>query len=553
MESWAGILPAHANLKSDSGWLKMPPQIGTGNLAVYIRDCCTEFSGRVAFVEGDRELSYEALWLKAGALAGFLRQQCSVNRGDRVAVMLPNIMAFPIAVAGIVRAGAVQVNINPYYTAHELKHLLNDSEADVIITTSLSLPAIRGADVRSIRSVILVDNLHEEDLLSLPAIWQVADFEDALGSKFPAPDIVDHLGKEDLAFLQYTGGTTGLPKGAMLSHGNIMANVRQFQAIWGEEDNVRQINVLTAIPLYHIFALTVNMMCMLSLGAKNVLIPNPRDLREISALWQRHKINFVTGVNTLFKALAAEPSFAELDFDPKLLAMGGGAPVQEVVSSRWKALTGRHIREGYGLSETSPILTCTPFAEERFLGSIGEVVPGTELAIRDENGADVPRGEVGELCARGPQVMQGYWRQPAATLQVMTSDGYFRTGDLARQDENGRYYIVDRQKDMILVSGFNVYPNEVEVTVSQLADVVECACVGVPDQTTGEAVVLFVVGRTQNFDVQRIRVHCRENMAAYKVPRHIHMIEEMPKSSVGKILRRELRERLIHGKVMEES
>jgi long-chain acyl-CoA synthetase len=242
-----------------------------------------------------------------------------------------------------------------------------------------------------------------------------------------------------------------------------------------------------------------------------------------------------------------------LDFDPKLLAMGGGAPVQEVVSSRWKALTGRHIREGYGLSETSPILTCTPFAEERFLGSIGEVVPGTELAIRDENGADIPRGEVGELCARGPQVMQGYWRQPAATLQFMTSDGYFRTGDLARQDENGRYYIVDRQKDMILVSGFNVYPNEVEATVSQLADVVECACVGVPDQTTGEAVVLFVVGRTQNFDVQRIRVHCRENMAAYKVPRHIHMIEEMPKSSVGKILRRELRERLIHGKVMEES
>lgn len=520
---------------------------GVANLAGYIEQCCLTFGDRIAFIEGDTVTSYAEFGEKARALAAFLAARCGVRSGDRVAVMLPNITAFPISAAAILRIGAVQVNVNPFYTARELRHQLDDADAGMIVTDAASLPTLEQADVQGIHTVIVVDLPAQEAKRRLPAHMRAFSLDDALADGAPWPVDAVAPSRDDLAFLQYTGGTTGISKGAMLSHGNILANLVQFQAMAATHFAHRTIVTLTAIPLYHIFALTVNLFSTLAFGASNILISRPRDLDGLTAQWARHRVNFVTGVNTLFKGLCAHPGFAALDFAPELVAMGGGAPVQKIVSERWRELTGRHIREGYGLSETSPILTCTPFDEERFLSSIGMAVPDTQIVIRDTDGRDLPDGEVGELCARGPQVMQGYWRRPDETAAVMTRDGYFRTGDMAVRDEEGRFRIVDRQKDMILVSGFNVYPNEIEAAVSELAGVAECACVGQDDPDTGEAVAVHIVPRDPQLDAEQVREHCRRSLAAYKVPKHVHFISEMPKTSVGKILRRELRARRADG------
>lgn len=519
------------------------PSDAANDLASYIGSCCHAFAERTAFVEGEFSITYAQWWERSAALAGMLVQICGIGKGDRVAVMLANVIAFPVSTAAILRVGAVQVNVNPFYTAHELRHQLADADVSVVIACFASLPALAEAAPPGLGTVIVCDGSAPDAEAVLPDRIRVIALADVAAADAPTPQGWPVPVREDLAFLQYTGGTTGLSKGAMLSHGNILANIRQIQTVAAHHFEAQDLVVLTAIPLHHIFALTVNMFSTLAFGAKNVLVSQPRDLDGLVRQWARHEINFATGVNTLFKSLSTHVGFQRLAFAPGLITMGGGAPVQDIVSERWRRLTGRNIREGYGLSETSPVLTCTPFEEDRFLSSIGKAVAETELAIFDDEGQALPDGEIGELCARGPQVMQGYWRHPEATTAAFTQEGFFKTGDLARRDANGNFYIVDRQKDMILVSGFNVYPNEIEAIVAQLHEVLECACVGTPDPDTGEAVALYVVRSSEELGEAEVREHCRRNLAAYKVPRHISFIPEMPKTSVGKILRRELRAR----------
>jgi len=496
---------------------------------------CSAFPDRVAFIEGAESLSYSALYEQSARLSGALRQVCGIAPGDRVAVILPNGLAFPICLAGVLGAGAVQVNVNPHYVAVEIRHQVEDAGARVIITSALSLPALLSAQPKRLERIILIDNAGYTGTKSGIPITPMAALVDGI-----APMRFVERAKDAPAFLQYTGGTTGRAKGVMLSHGNILANIGQFSD-WSEDlFAAPPLVALTAIPLYHIFALTVNLFSVLAQGGTNVLIRDPRDIGGLCAQWTQHRVNFVTGVNTLFNALTRSPSFAQIDFDKKLVALGGGAPVQAAVSERWRALTGNHIKEGYGLSETSPVVSCTPAGETRFIGSIGRPLRDTRIALRDVNGRDVAIGDVGEVCVSGPQVMQGYWNQPEATANAMTDDGYFRTGDLGRVDAEGCYYIVDRMKDMILVSGFNVYPNEVEDVVARLDGVLEAACVGMPHETTGECVLLFVVRCDPTVTERQIEQHCRTHLAAYKIPRNICFVDALPKSTVGKVLRREL-------------
>ena len=357
------------------------------------------------------------------------------------------------------------------------------------------------------------------------------------GHDFVEPEVT----LEDLIFLQYTGGTTGLSKGAMLTHGNLLANIRQFEAVNLGATEKGTETIITAIPMYHIFALMVNTLCFFRLGSTNVLITNPRDMVSFVKTWAETKPTFFTGVNTLYIGLLNTPGFSDIDFSTLKMALGGGAPVQKAVSGKWRDLTGKYIKEGYGLSETSPILTLNSLQETEYRSGIGLPLPSTDISLRDDEEREVPQGETGELCAKGPQVMKGYWRQEEATARSMTKDGYFKTGDIAVMDENGYFKIVDRKKDMILVSGFNVFPNEIEEEVVAIPGVLETACIGVPDEATGEAVKLYVVKTDESLTEGDIREFCRERLAGYKVPRQIVFIDELPKSSVGKILRRELK------------
>lgn len=518
----------------------MKPVSDIDNLVDYIALACEDNGASPVFFEGDVCLTYGEWWDRSEAIAALMRNK-GVVPGDRVAVILPNGIAFPLATAAVLRLGCVQVNCNPLYTPRELGHQLNDAGVKAAVIPATALPTLIAAAPRDMEHVILTGACNPSLLDTVPATWTISTWDDALAI-VPDPAMSwPALTREDLAFLQYTGGTTGPSKGAMLTHGNILANIEQFMDRSALILNHGPIKVLTAIPLYHIFALTVNLFSSIALGAANVLIADPRKLDQLIDAWHRHDVNFVTGVNTLFKALGAHPGFQALRFHPRLITMGGGATVQPVVSAQWHRLTGGHIKEGYGLSETSPILTCTPLDEPRFLASVGLPVKNTQIALRDEKGQDVENGAIGELCARGPQVMKGYWRNPEATAAATTADGFFRTGDIARCDPDGRYHIVDRLKDMILVSGFNVYPNEIEAVTSDLPGVVECACIGVPDGQGCEAVALYIVRRDETLTAEMVIAHCRRNLTAYKVPRHIHFIETMPKSAVGKLLRRELR------------
>jgi long-chain acyl-CoA synthetase len=343
-------------------------------------------------------------------------------------------------------------------------------------------------------------------------------------------------------FLQYTGGTTGVSKGAMLTHRNLVANILQFESFAGPIINYGQDVVITAIPMYHIFALMVNTLSYFKFGGTNVMIANPQDMPAFVKEWSNWKVSVFTGVNTLFNGLLHTPGFADLDFSRLRLGMGGGAAVQKAVSDKWEEVTGGPISEGYGLSETSPVLTSNPFAAKEFRGSIGVPIPSTDISLRDDDGNEVPQGESGELCAKGPQVMKGYWQREDATAEATTHDGYFRTGDIATMDEAGFFRIIDRKKDMIIVSGFNVFPNEIEAEVALMEEVLECACIGVPSDRTGEAVKLFVVRADEQLTEKSLVMHCRERLTAYKVPKQIIFIEALPKSTVGKILRRELRD-----------
>lgn len=506
------------------------------------------YADKTAYSNFGATLSYADVMQHSRDFAAYLQSSLGVKKGERVALMSPNTNVFPVAMIGILRTGGVQVNVNPMYTARELEHQLNDADVETIVIFSGSTKTLADVIERtSVKNVVVtgLDDLVGLGLPSPPVDERLEDatpFLDALkagkAADFSAVDITG----DDLIFLQYTGGTTGLSKGAMLTHRNLVANIMQFESVVGDYAHRGEDVVITAIPMYHIFALMVNTLTYFHFGGTSVLITDPRDMRAFVEEWSKWPVSVFSGVNTLYNGLLHTPGFADLDFSTLRISVGGGAAVQKAVSDQWKAVTGRHIKEGYGLSETSPILTINPFGMKDFKGSIGVPAPSTDISLRDEDGNEVAQGEAGELCAKGPQVMKGYWRREDATAEVMTEDGYFKTGDIATMDETGFFRIVDRKKDMIIVSGFNVFPNEIEAEVAAMPEVLECACIGVPDAKTGEAVKLFVVKADDSMDKHDVQNFCRECLTAYKVPKQVVFLDELPKSTVGKILRRELRD-----------
>ena len=506
------------------------------------------FADRPAFRCFGRTLTYADTDRLSREFAAYLQGRLGVKKGDRIAVMLPNIPAFALAMLGVVRAGAVQVNVNPLYTPRELDHQLNDAGVEIIIIFSGVSPAlaeiIGKTAVKQVISVGLGDGTGAT-LASPPVDARLANvvaFSDALiqGADLALTPVA--LCADDLLFLQYTGGTTGVSKGAALSHGNLVANTEQCKAFIPDALRPGQEVVVTALPLYHIFALMVNFITFFSIGAENWLVPNPRDIESFCDTLKKSRLTVFTGVNTLFGAMAMHPSIKEVDFTSLRVTIGGGATVLPTTSQKWKALTGKHILEGYGLSETSPILTLNPMTATSFSGTVGLPFPSTDIKLLDVDDMEVPLGQPGEICAKGPQVMKGYWQKPEANAAAFTADGYFRTGDIGVFDDKGFLKIVDRKKDMIIVSGFNVYPNEVEAVAAACAGVAECACVGKPDEKTGEAVRLFVAkaaGATLTED--DVIAHCRRKLTAYKVPKEVRFLDALSKSNVGKILRKDLR------------
>lgn len=505
------------------------------------------FADNVAFSSFGATKTYSEVLSLSRDFAAYLQNEIGIRKGDRVAVMAPNMMAFPVAMIGILRVGGVQVNVNPMYTARELEHQLNDADVETIVVFSGSSGTLADViDNTNIKNVIIaqLDDLVDLGIPSPPAAENLrapVAFLDAIAAGADMEFAEVDIEGSDLIYLQYTGGTTGLSKGAMLTHRNLVANIVQFESVAGDYIKFGEDVVVTAIPMYHIFALMVNTLSYFKFGATNVMITDPRDMPAFVDEWSKWKVSVFTGVNTLYNGLLHTPGFTDLDFSELKISVGGGAPVQKTVSDKWKEVTGRHIKEGYGLSETSPILTTNPFGMTDFLSSIGVPFPSTDISLRDDDGNEVPQGEAGELCAKGPQIMKGYWRSEEATAECMTDDGFFRTGDIATMDENGFFRIVDRKKDMILVSGFNVYPNEIEAEVATLKGVLECACIGVPDEKTGEAVKLFVVKSDDSLTADAVTEYCRKSLTGYKVPKHVVFLDELPKSTVGKILRRELR------------
>jgi long-chain acyl-CoA synthetase len=506
------------------------------------------YAEKPAFRCFGRTLTYADTDRLSRAFAAYLQRRLRVEKGERIAVMLPNIPAFAIAMIGILRAGAVQVNVNPLYTPRELEHQLNDAGAEIIVIfsgVSAALAEVIGKT--GIKQVIAV-GLGDGTGISIPSpavdvrLGNAIGFSQALEQGADLGFTPVALEGDDLIFLQYTGGTTGVSKGAALSHRNLVANTEQFKAFVHEALRHGEEVVVTALPLYHIFALMVNFISFFSIGAENWLVPNPRDMDAFIDILKKARCTVVTGVNTLFGALVMHPKIKEVDFSRLRLAIGGGAAVLPTTSAKWHALTGRHILEGYGLSETSPVLTLNPVHTAGFTATVGLPLPSTDIKLLKDDESEAAIGEPGEICAKGPQVMKGYWRKPEANAAAFTTDGYFRTGDVGVFDEKGFLKIVDRKKDMIIVSGFNVYPNEVEAVAAACQGVAECACVGVPDERTGEAVRLFVVKAPGAAPVEEdIVAHCRREMAAYKVPKQVRFMDALPKSVVGKILRKDLR------------
>jgi len=551
----------------------------------------TSFAERPAFTQMGRTLTYRELDRHSGAFGAWLQKRAGLARGARLAIMLPNVLQYPIAMLGALRAGLTVVNTNPLYTARELEHQLADSGAAAILVLENFAHVVQTVLPRTQVKTVLVTAVG--DWLGAPKSWLVnavvrhvrkqvppwriegaIDFRSAVREGRALTLDTPPLDRNDIAFLQYTGGTTGIAKGAMLTHGNICANVLQAEA-WilpflgaaaGEQergggdhperdraherehrhDDEREREtgvVVTAIPLYHIFALTANCMVFMRLGWHDVLIVNPRDLRSFVAELGKYPFAVLNGVNTLFNALLNTPGFSSLDFRHLKVTLGGGMAVQAAVAERWKAVTGNPITQAWGLTETSPGVTINPPREE-FNGSIGLPLPSTEVCIKDEAGRDLGLGEVGEICVRGPQVMRGYWNRPDETAAVMFPGGWLRTGDIGRMDERGYFYIQDRKKDMILVSGFNVYPNEVEEVAAAHPGILEAAAVAQPDEHSGEVVALFVVRKDPSLTERDVIEFCRKSLTPYKVPKHVYFRTELPKTNVGKILRRALRDEL---------
>ena len=513
-----------------------------------LEDAMQRFAEKPAFRCFGQTLTYADTDRLTRSFAAYLQGKLGVKKGDRIAVMLPNIPAFALAMIGIIRAGAVQVNVNPLYTPRELGHQLNDAGAETIVIfngVSATLAEIIGkTPVKQVISVGLCDGTNAT-LPSPPVdprLVNAVAFSDVLAQGAELAFTPVALAADDLLFLQYTGGTTGVSKAAALTHGNLVANTEQFKAFIPDALRPGQEVVVTALPLYHIFALMVNFISYFSIGAENWLVPNARDLESFCDILRQSRPTALTGVNTLYGGMTMHPRIKEVDFSNLRVAIGGGAVVLPTTSQKWKALTGKDILEGYGLSETSPILTLNPMTMIGFSGTVGLPLPSTDIKLLDADDQEVALGKPGEICAKGPQVMKGYWRKPEANAAALTPDGYFRTGDIGMFDEKGFLRIVDRKKDMIIVSGFNVYPNEVEAVAAACPGVAECACVGRPDEKTGEAVRLFVAkapgaALTENDMI----AYCRRELTAYKVPKEVCFLDTLPKSTVGKILRKDLR------------
>ncbi|GHA43002.1 long-chain-fatty-acid--CoA ligase [Amylibacter ulvae] len=518
------------------------------NVSALFEDAAAKFSDKPALECFGHTTSYATLETLSRNFAAYLQNELNIKRGDRIALMAPNVPAFAIAMFGIIRAGGVQVNVNPLYTPRELKHQLNDAGAETIVIfggVSASLAEI--IEDTPITKVIGLD-LGDGTPLPIPSpalderLSAATTFASALDAGGTMELRDPGLTNSDTIFFQYTGGTTGLSKGAVLSHRNIVANAEQYKAVVPQASNVGSEIMVGALPMYHIFGLMLSI-AYLSLGGKIVLIPNPRDMDSFIDSIKNAKITVMPGVNTLFAGLAMHPRVNEIDFSDLKVSIGGGAAVIEATSEKWKSITGKHIKEGYGLSETSPLLCINPASVEFFSGTCGLPVSSSDVKLLDENDNVVAIGERGEICCTGPQVMSGYWNNDAANTEAFTKDGYFRTGDIGIFDQAGYLKIVDRKKDMIIVSGFNVFPNEIEAIVTAADGVAECACIGVSDEKTGEAIKIFVVksaGSTITED--QLIAHCRTELTGYKIPRHVHFLTELPKSNVGKILRRELRD-----------
>jgi long-chain acyl-CoA synthetase len=532
----------------------------------YFDECVNKFRERPGFVSIGTEMSNDLFDRRVKAFAGYL-QSVGVKKGDRVAIMLPNTLQYPITLFAVLRLGAVVVNVNPLYTARELNHTLHDSAAEVIIVMETFAKTLQEAKQGTkLKHVVLtqIGDLLAEGWFnpkgwalnfilrkvqkmvpaySLPgAIW----YREALdtGAKVALKPV--KVEQQDLAFLQYTGGTTGVAKGAMLTHLNVLANCQQALAFAEGQLTGETETVVTLIPMYHIFSLTVNGLIFMALGGRNILIANPRDTKRVMMILKNEKFSGITGVNTLFSSFLDDPDFAKLDFSKLKLSIAGGMALQRSVAERWKAVTKTSIVEGYGLTECSPIVTQAPVdisvEAPTFTGSIGVPIPSTEVRCRRDDGTWANIGEPGELCVRGPQVMKGYWNRPDETDKVLDAEGWLSTGDVAVMDERGYLKIVDRKKDMILVSGFNVYPNEIEDVVAMHPLVKECAAVGVPDEAAGERVKVIIVPRDPSLTKEQVIEHCRKYLTGYKIPRIVEFRnEELPKTPVGKILRRELR------------
>jgi long-chain acyl-CoA synthetase len=524
-----------------------------------------KYATRNAYAFMDRYFTFAEIDRYSVAFGAWL-QGLGLQRGARVAIMMPNVVQYPIAVAGVLRAGYVVVNVNPLYTPRELEHQLKDSGAEAIVILENFAGTLQQVIARTAVKHVVVASIG--DLLGFPKGVIVNFAVRRIKKMVPSFSLPGHVrfndtldqgarrklekvtvGPQDVAFLQYTGGTTGVSKGATLTHRNLVANVLQMEAWVGPALNdtsrgpvPEQLVYICALPLYHVFALTVNFLAGVNLGTLNVLIANPRDIPGFVKELAKYKFHVIPGVNTLYNALAENAEFRQLDFSSLRIANGGGMAVQKAVSEKWLKITGIPIIEGYGLSETSPVATCNPIDSREYTGTIGVPFPNTDIAILDDAGQPVPLGEAGEIGIRGPQVMAGYWQRPDETAKSMTPDGFFKSGDIGVMDERGYIRIVDRKKDMIIVSGFNVYPNEIEAVVASHPGVVECAAVGVPDERAGEAVKLFVVRKDPGLTEEALAEFCKQNLTGYKKPKYIVFRDELPKSNVGKILRRELRD-----------
>ena len=551
-------------------WLKsyppgVPADIDPGairSLADMAKQAFRAYAERTAFVQMDRALTFRELDEWSLSFGAWL-QYAGLKRGDRIAIMLPNVLQYPIAMLGALRAGLAVVNTNPLYTPRELEHQLADSGAQAIVILENFAHVLQEVLPRTAVKHVLVTGVG--DFLGVPKSWIVnfvvryvrkqvppwhipgaVRFKAALRDGGQLVLKAPELTHDDVAFLQYTGGTTGIAKAAVLTHGNICANVLQAEAwirpVLMREDSSTGV-LITPIPLYHIFALTANCMLFLRLGWQNVLIVNPRDIPALVSELKKYPFTFLSGVNTLFNALLHAPGFEDVDFRHLKITLGGGMAVQAAVAERWKEVTGNPITQAYGLTETSPGVCINPTYDD-FNGAIGLPISSTEVSIRDEQGGELRVGEVGELCVRGPQVTRGYWNRPDETAKVMLPEGWLRTGDVGHMDENGFVYIQDRKKDMILVSGFNVYPNEVEDVIAAHPGVREVAAVSQPDEHSGEVVALFVVRKDPGLTESDIKEFARKSLTGYKVPRHVYFRDELPKTNVGKILRRALREEL---------